>query len=654
MLRTIIIYEVKEMKKRLKMFFALSICAVVAISTVGSLISVKAASEVKLEVSSHEINKADEVEVSVNIVQNPGICSLSFEVQYDENVMTLKGYQKGDTFADIIAPQSFENGPFKFEGSSTGLIDTQQIGTFVTLVFEVKETAPAGASEVRLVVTEDSAYNVDEQLVPISVTNGTVKVLCQHESKTQTVTKEPTCTEEGEEQVICDECGETVGTNPIGELGHLEKWVTTENPTCTSDGLRKLVCERCNAELETENIPMIPHEFGEWNIVTEASCTGSGLQERVCVNADCTEKESQEIAALGHAAGEWQEDKPATCTEEGKKFLTCTRCHAAIQTVVIDALGHNWGEWMIEKEATFNEEGSAYQLCARCSERQEKVLPKLSESHECDFVGREEVIKVASCAEAGSKRIFCSTPECGKFTEEEIPAVGHVAEEEWETVTEAECEIDGLKIKKCSACGNEVERLIIPSLGHDWEEEVIEEATCTEQGLGKRTCINCGIQQSVNLDLAAHVEGELKEVKEATCMDKGKKELRCQVCDTILKEVTIPALGHTWGDWSIAKEATEQETGLKERKCTVCELIEQEVIEVKKPEKEEAKEEPKEESTSKPDNQFSTQTEEKGQTTASQNSVKTGDTSMSMAGLGAVSMIAAAALVVLVKKRCES
>ena len=39
------------------------------------------------------------------------------------------------------------------------------------------------------------------------------------------------------------------------------------------------------------------HAFGQWTVVTEATCTENGLQERVC---ECGEKETEVIEAKGH------------------------------------------------------------------------------------------------------------------------------------------------------------------------------------------------------------------------------------------------------------------------------------------------------------------------------------------------------------------
>lgn len=79
------------------------------------------------------------------------------------------------------------------------------------------------------------------------------------------------------------------------------------------------------------------HEFGEWKTVKDASCTETGLQERVC---KCGEKETKELPLLSHIKGEWVVDVEATCTEEGTKHQICSVCKTSLRTVSVAALGH--------------------------------------------------------------------------------------------------------------------------------------------------------------------------------------------------------------------------------------------------------------------------------------------------------------------------
>lgn len=79
------------------------------------------------------------------------------------------------------------------------------------------------------------------------------------------------------------------------------------------------------------------HAYGEWTVVTKASCTTDGTQERVC---ECGEKEVQAIPG-GHTYGEAKEVKAASCQEDGVKEKTCTACGSTV-TETIAATGHSF------------------------------------------------------------------------------------------------------------------------------------------------------------------------------------------------------------------------------------------------------------------------------------------------------------------------
>jgi hypothetical protein len=76
------------------------------------------------------------------------------------------------------------------------------------------------------------------------------------------VTKEPTCTESGEETRVCTH----IPNEPHNEvkilspLGHLfGPWATVKKPTSESTGIEESVCERCG-ETEQRTIDMLPPE----------------------------------------------------------------------------------------------------------------------------------------------------------------------------------------------------------------------------------------------------------------------------------------------------------------------------------------------------------------------------------------------------------
>ncbi len=155
-------------------------------------------------------------------------------------------------------------------------------------------------------------------------------------SYTETVTKEPTCTESGERTYTCA-CGDsyTELINPTGhnyvdgecsDCGekdseyhkHSYIEVITKEPTCTEAGEKTLTCS-CG-ETKTESIPATGHSYG-----TDDKCTD-------CGELDPNHKHSYTEKVT----------KEPTCTEAGEKILTCV-C-GDHKTESIPATGHHYGE----------------------------------------------------------------------------------------------------------------------------------------------------------------------------------------------------------------------------------------------------------------------------------------------------------------------
>ena len=167
------------------------------------------------------------------------------------------------------------------------------------------------------------------------------------------------------------------------------------------------------------------HEWSDWTVTTEATCTEAGEETRSC---ECGETETREIAALGH---DYEAVVTApTCTEKGYTTYTCSRCGDSYVADYTDALGHTEGEAVKENE------------------------------------------KAADCVNDGSydSVVYCTV--CGEELSREtvtIPATGHT--EEIIPAVEATCTETGLtEGVKCAVCGEIlVEQEVVPALGHDWK-----------------------------------------------------------------------------------------------------------------------------------------------------------------------------------------
>lgn len=94
------------------------------------------------------------------------------------------------------------------------------------------------------------------------------------------------------------------------------------------------------------------HSFGDWQVVSPATCTADGSRQRVCTR--CGAVEVQTLPAAGHKFGAWTTTKEPTCTETGTEKRTCSVC-SKVETRVIAALGHTPGtEVSVDKNDHWN------------------------------------------------------------------------------------------------------------------------------------------------------------------------------------------------------------------------------------------------------------------------------------------------------------
>ena len=155
-------------------------------------------------------------------------------------------------------------------------------------------------------------------------------------SYTESITKQPTCTEEGEKTFTCD-CGDTY-TEIIPAKGHTEIIDKAVPATCTTDGKTEgSHCYVCGEVIKAQTvIKAMGHNFGSWSTTKAATCTESGTQTRKC--ASCGKTETKTIPAKGHTSSSWIIDKQPAVGVKGSKHKECTVCHARLETATIPAL----------------------------------------------------------------------------------------------------------------------------------------------------------------------------------------------------------------------------------------------------------------------------------------------------------------------------
>ena len=105
------------------------------------------------------------------------------------------------------------------------------------------------------------------------------------------------------------------------------------------------------------------HDWGEWTVVQEPTCTREGQRQRVC-KSDSSHVETEAIAALGHDLVDVSE-QPATCTEEGHTaYKQCSRCWYTEGYNILRPAGHSASENDWCRDDYFH-----WQICSVCGEQ---------------------------------------------------------------------------------------------------------------------------------------------------------------------------------------------------------------------------------------------------------------------------------------------
>lgn len=176
------------------------------------------------------------------------------------------------------------------------------------------------------------------------------------------------------------------------------------NATCESGGSYDLVvyCSECGAEISREaiSVPAKGHEWGDWSVSADPTCTESGTKTREC--SACGKSESEMINALGHDLTH-HEGKAATCMESGYYgYDECSRCGYSTYSE-IPAKGHQWdGNFTIDKESTCTEKGEKSVHCSACGERKD-ITEVPAKGHQWGewTENAESTVETRSCTQCG-------------------------------------------------------------------------------------------------------------------------------------------------------------------------------------------------------------------------------------------------------------
>ncbi len=232
---------------------------------------------------------------------------------------------------------------------------------------------------------------------------------CLH-SKTERITKQPTCNSAGNKTITCSFCNYSeVKTIPATGNHNYTSKITTP-ATCTTNGVKIYTCTTCGKRY-TETIAKTGHKYDSGKVTKSASCTTNGVKTYTC--SVCGNSYTETIAETGHKYDAGKVTKTPTCSSEGVKTYTCTACGSEKTEVVAKSPTNHIGQTDIRNysEATCTSTGyTGDNYCIGCGAVIVKGSRVVAKGHT-----KRTSLNRATISKDGIKTVRCSV--CGKLFE---------------------------------------------------------------------------------------------------------------------------------------------------------------------------------------------------------------------------------------------
>lgn len=314
-----------------------------------------------ISVSSSSGAVGQEVEVFINVKNNPGINSMSLSVSF-ESELTLKSVEYNASFGGTTVEPKKLSSPVTLAWANP-LENCNENGTFAKLRFMINKNVQGNSeTSIKLDFDPENIYNVEEKNIPTVVENGTVKIYPNIPG-----------------DVNAD------GKQNNKDFTRLFQWLSGWNVV-----INQAVADVNNdGKISNKDATRLFQWLSDWDV--EIFLDGQGYKK--CQHS------LEEIAA-----------KAATCNQKGNiAYWHCTKCgkyfsdkngiaEITLDGTVIEAKGHSLEAHAAKQPTTTSEGNIAYWYCTECKKyfsdskgtkeiaKKDTVIPPLKKNeYEIDY-----------------------------------------------------------------------------------------------------------------------------------------------------------------------------------------------------------------------------------------------------------------------------
>jgi len=339
----------------------------------------------------------------------------------------------------------------------------------------------------------------------------------------------------------------------VSACNHVAGNVETQPATCTEAGYTRVYCSICGNVIDETIYPAKGHQPGDWEIVTPATTTTSGLKVKRCTACGITLQEKtifpigSAVISVGETTVYANEPFTLPVTIENNPGIWDVHVYLTYpDTVTVtgitgseDVLGDIEVGALNLVPSTNAVARQAFQVAGESMDGVKTVSINMNNYDNEDTYENGKLFDAAFAGlPVGSYRIYLvmRPDECFNWDEIDVPM-----------------NLDDVVI-------NVIER---PTCEHANTTTVTVPATCTEAGYTRVTCDDCGtIISNTVLPAPGHDYVETGRV-DATCEVAGTITETCSRCQDV-RTTPIPAPGHDWSEW-VNISATE-----RQRTCSRC------------------------------------------------------------------------------------